>query len=259
MMTGGAGPATTPPLSPANTLPPTTPHLPNPIHAEFRHRKPISPPIPPSVSHPRDPDNITPLSSLPLKAAGIGFAAHVWNTYRHIKAEHESGLRSRGFVERRVDGWRGKGLGVESKGGRREGDVRERGRKIQKEADRGNEGITEARAGFFPVGKRPSTPYAVRDVPADEALPLGQVDTDPRVEGLAVSDGSEILLQHPGMVSVPDDARAALLSDIQRSVKLRRVRSLGGEDEGGVEDVYESTAHSRDVEAKERRQEEEGK
>jgi len=54
------------------------------------------------------PDGATPFGELPKKAAGVGLAAHLFNTYRHIKAEHDAGHRSRSAVEKALDSWRGK-------------------------------------------------------------------------------------------------------------------------------------------------------
>jgi hypothetical protein len=59
-----------------------------------------------SPSRRTGPDG-TPFGALPKKKGGL--AAHVLNTYRHIKAEQEAGHRSKGVLEKALDGWMGKG------------------------------------------------------------------------------------------------------------------------------------------------------
>jgi hypothetical protein len=86
-MTGGAGSAGT--LSPMD-----------------QHRRSRSRRRSPTRRH--GPDGKTPFGELPKRVAGMGFGAHFVNTYRHIKAEHEAGHRSRGGLEKRVDNWRGR-------------------------------------------------------------------------------------------------------------------------------------------------------
>ncbi|PZD27799.1 PGA2 domain containing protein [Pyrenophora tritici-repentis] len=65
----------------------------------------------PTQRLPRGPDG-TLFGSLPkykTKAGlALGFGAHVLRTYRHIKAEHEAGHRTRSFVEKRMDEVRGR-------------------------------------------------------------------------------------------------------------------------------------------------------
>ncbi|KAH5044713.1 hypothetical protein HBI70_153650 [Parastagonospora nodorum] len=95
MMTGGAGPA--------GALPPTRKSPSRPHHA-----KPGRAVVSRSPTRRHGPDGKTPFGQLPKKVAGVGFVAHALNTYKHIKAEHDTGHRSRGMLERTVDGWRGK-------------------------------------------------------------------------------------------------------------------------------------------------------
>ncbi|KAI1683161.1 hypothetical protein KJE20_07893 [Pyrenophora tritici-repentis] len=75
----------------------------------------------------------------------LGFGAHVLRTYRHIKAEHEAGHRTRSFVEKRMDEVRGRKRerGATNKdGGRRlersRGEQR-RPEKLKRPADREKE------------------------------------------------------------------------------------------------------------------------
>lgn len=79
-------------------------------HRERRKKKPSAALA--GLHHPPQrqlgPDGITPFGAVPSRTAGIGLAAHVMNTYKHIKAEHDAGHRTRGVLERTVDGWRGK-------------------------------------------------------------------------------------------------------------------------------------------------------
>lgn len=107
MATGGAGPV--------GTL--STNH-----HELSRHPdaplRPLAPsPIPgntaasPPPTRRRGPDG-TPFGALPKytrkKGSVLGFGEHVMNTYKHIKAEHDAGHRSRGALEMKVDELRGK-------------------------------------------------------------------------------------------------------------------------------------------------------
>ena len=118
MMTGGAGPAGTLPLTPPFPHPPPPPPLPH-------HPNPGKVGVSPSPTRRHGPDGKTPFGQLPKKAAGVGFAAHALNTYKHIKAEHEAGHRSRGILERTVDGWRGKRPNTAAVGGGSDGKGRE--------------------------------------------------------------------------------------------------------------------------------------
>lgn len=217
MMSGGAGPAGTlppnaPPLisshhpnspsSPIQRKPhpnSPTPHNQHPVpspptsHSPSRHR---TPPSPPSSQLPKTgPDGTTPFGALPQKLAGVGLAAHFFNTYRHIKAEHDGGHRSRGRIEKVVDGWRGKTGGRkalsdggkvlegEDRGRKRDGgrdkrkdddDDGRRGRRDDRHRserhrndDRRKRGGTSRHADLDvdkDLPRRPATPYEQRDV-----------------------------------------------------------------------------------------------
>jgi hypothetical protein len=97
-----------------------------------------------ALSPRRGPDGTTPFGQLPKKVAGVGFAAHLLNMYRHIKAEHEAGERTRSVVERSVDGWRGKGGGGggggEKGGSERKGTSEMECGRREKEDDRSRRG-----------------------------------------------------------------------------------------------------------------------
>ncbi|KAK1913268.1 hypothetical protein P3342_005204 [Pyrenophora teres f. teres] len=71
----------------------------------------------PTRQLPKGPDG-TLFGSLPgykVKAGlALGFGAHVLNTYRHIKAEHEAGYRTRSFIEKRMDEARRRKMGAEA-------------------------------------------------------------------------------------------------------------------------------------------------
>lgn len=127
LMSGGAGPTGTLP-PPSNNSSPTP--------------RPRSP-----TRRATGPDGVTPLGQLPKKLAGVGLGAHFMNTYRHIKAEHEAGHRSRGALEKHVDKLRGKGGGVKLDGGGkrneaekvREGGRRDNGRRKHGDRSRGDD------------------------------------------------------------------------------------------------------------------------
>lgn len=103
MMTGGAGPVGT--LHSRGSSPEHGPR--SRSRSRRRRASPKSGRASPTRRH--GPDGKTPFGELPKKAAGVGFVMHALNTYRHIKAEHEAGHRSRSAIEKAVDGWRGKG------------------------------------------------------------------------------------------------------------------------------------------------------
>lgn len=100
MMTGSAGPA--------GTLPTNVQHPHSRPRSQSHRRRSIPKPGRSGVSQRHGPDDKTPFGELPKKAAGVGVAAHFLNTYRHIKAEHDAGHRTRSVVEKTMDGWRGK-------------------------------------------------------------------------------------------------------------------------------------------------------
>jgi hypothetical protein len=109
MMTGGAGPKGT---LPTDDLTVAHPH-PHSGHPRQPNLQPARAGIPHSPSRRRfGPDGTTPFGELPKKTADVGLAAHFRNTYRHIKAEHEAGYRSRSAIEKAVDGFRGKAPGA---------------------------------------------------------------------------------------------------------------------------------------------------
>ncbi|KAF2829665.1 hypothetical protein CC86DRAFT_403011 [Ophiobolus disseminans] len=129
MMTGGAGPAGTLPSHDQNAerRPRSRTRSQPKRHSPRRSqaRAPRS-----STRRKTGPDGATQFGDLPKKVAGVGLAAHFLNTYRHIKAEHDSGHRSRSAVEKVVDGWRGKTPGA----------VREAERLLKKEPKWGDGG-----------------------------------------------------------------------------------------------------------------------
>ncbi|KAF1924677.1 uncharacterized protein M421DRAFT_95223 [Didymella exigua CBS 183.55] len=45
----------------------------------------------------------TPFGTLPARGKGIGLLAHARTMYQHIKAEHDVGHRSKGFLEKHID------------------------------------------------------------------------------------------------------------------------------------------------------------
>lgn len=60
-----------------------------------------------AAGHLFGPDG-TPFGALPSRGKGVGFEAHVKNTYRHIKAERDAGHRNKGFAENLINNWRQK-------------------------------------------------------------------------------------------------------------------------------------------------------
>lgn len=140
MMTGATGPPGTLPPIPSqqdqHTGEPQLQDVPSRTRSRSRSRpRRSSPrPRPRSPNTRRGPDGSTPFGQLPKKAAGVGLAAHIFNTYRHIKAEHDAGHRDRSVVEKAVDKWRGKTPGKDqthhddrSRGDDRRHDDRTRG------------------------------------------------------------------------------------------------------------------------------------
>ncbi|KAF2130914.1 hypothetical protein P153DRAFT_206619 [Dothidotthia symphoricarpi CBS 119687] len=108
VMTGGAGAPSTQPTSIHNAE--------HRARSPPRRERPVTPAGQVGASHsptqPRIGPDGTSFGDLPRfkmkKGPAMGFVAHAMNTYRHVKAEQEAGLRSKGMLEKHVDGWREK-------------------------------------------------------------------------------------------------------------------------------------------------------
>jgi hypothetical protein len=197
----------------------------------------ISPPAPsspyqnPTQSRHRGLDTTQHAPSLPPKAPGTSFAAHVLNTYRHIKAEHDAGVRERGRLERTVDGWRGKPVPMRRSRDEPRKQDSHRGRRRQRSEEK------ESSEGGW--RNRAQTPYAPRNVSPDESL------LTPPAQSLSSSISEPVPTTsppYPAAPSPPSVVRrkpvpANVLREMQRGAKVRRAGSLGGEDGSGVGEI----------------------
>ncbi|CAO2650846.1 Nn.00g091430.m01.CDS01 [Neocucurbitaria sp. VM-36] len=103
-----------------------------------------------SPTRPKGPGG-TPFGELPKfkvkTGLALGFGDHFMNTYKHIKAEHDAGHRSRGLLEKKIDEMRGKDGAAKDGVGHRDGGTR---RDIRKHDGRKGEGEHKLQKG----GKR---------------------------------------------------------------------------------------------------------
>ncbi|KAH7399072.1 hypothetical protein DE146DRAFT_736489 [Phaeosphaeria sp. MPI-PUGE-AT-0046c] len=207
------------------------------------------------------PDGVTRFGSVPRKGAGVGLATHFMNTYRHIKAEHEAGHRSKGMVERTMDRWRSK-EGVEKL---KKWDM-ERGEGVRRRLS--HQSKDSARLGDQPpIRLRGSIlpPVSPRDGKI-HILTTNAIDVDsPTADPAAPPSPSPPLHTLPH-ISTPSPAchsslnhaslkHSSLLSQIRNGSKLRRISSSQVKDKSTVLEaghVYEATPHSKEVKARER-------
>lgn len=103
----------------------------------------------------------TPFRLLPTKGKGVGWLPHVKAVHRHIRAEQDAGLRSKGFVEKCVDDFLRKRRdargGEKGKGKEKEKVVEEvggEGDEVRGRAESGREGICSRKLTKLRGGRR---------------------------------------------------------------------------------------------------------
>jgi hypothetical protein len=130
----------------------------------------------------------------PKKVAGTGLGEHFLNTYRLIKAEHQDGRRERGFLERKVDGWRSKdsssnkqdtGKEVERRDRRKGADHKRRnqrateGRKTRRDKEKGHYRRAQSKDRYTPrdASRIKELPLRPADSPIPQEHPYSRVPT----------------------------------------------------------------------------------
>ena len=103
----------------------------------------------------------TPYGMLPTRGKGVGWLPHVKAVHRHIRAEQDAGLRSKGFVEKCVDDFLRKRRdargGEKGKGKEKEKVVEEvggEGDEVRGRAESGREGICSRKLTKLRGGRR---------------------------------------------------------------------------------------------------------
>ncbi|USP81043.1 hypothetical protein yc1106_08317 [Curvularia clavata] len=202
----------------------------------------------------RDPDG-TPFGSLPRyeSKAGIALGLHDYfvNTYKQIKAEQDAGYRTKGLIEKVLEGTRMKWPDGKTNKGKpgpdrkapqqypREGEHRDNNDKVR---------LMHAQPNAVHIDDTSAPPMEEPHSPAEPEMNSGT--------SCPIMAHAPLPLPRPLLARDANKARTALLDSIQAGVRLCRVASLDKKDKSASSSagkvLYKATEHSQEVEEQER-------